>query len=57
MDTHFVEKVFLPSWKEEEGESVDPKIISRLRQFFSVRQSPSSEDLAEKQFNPWQFFS
>ena len=57
VDTHFVEKVFLPSWKEEEGELVDPKILSRLRQLFSVRQSSSSEDGKEKQFNPWRFFS
>ncbi len=57
MDTNFVEKVFLPSWKEEELESVDPKIISHLRQFFSIRQSPSSEDLSENPFNPWQFFN
>lgn len=57
VDTNFVEKVFLPSWHEEEWESVDPKIISHLRQLFSIRKNHPSDGSTEKQFNPWQFFN
>lgn len=56
VDTCFVEDIFLPSWKEEGVSSVDPKIISALRQAFSIHTGQSSGS-TEKTFNPWTYFS
>lgn len=56
VDTGFVEKVFLPVWKEKGIESVDPVVLSALRQAFSVR-APQPSSSMEKLFNPWTYFS
>ena len=56
VDTGFVEKVFLPSWKEEGINSVNPEIISALRQAFSAHVDGSTQP-TEKLFNPWTHFS
>jgi acetyl/propionyl-CoA carboxylase alpha subunit len=56
VDTGFVEKVFLPSWKEEGIQSMNPAIISALRRAFSVYVDRPSQS-KEKRFNPWAHFS
>ena len=56
VNTNFVEDIFLPSWKEEEVDSVDSKIISALRQAFSIHAGRTSRS-TEKVFNPWTYFS
>ena len=56
VDTGFIEKVFLPSWKEEGIQSVNPAVISALRRAFSVYVEGSSQS-TEKRFNPWAYFS
>ncbi len=57
--TRFVEEVFLKSWKDENVESLDPVILSSLRQSFfpPVSDSYISQQMGKKHFNPWTHFS
>ena len=57
VDTNFVEKVFLPNWKEEGIQSVNPKVISTLRQAFSSPVKQGDSSFLKEQFNPWTDFS
>lgn len=57
VDTGFVEKVFLPNWKEEGIPSVDPKVISTLHQVFSSPRKREDASFLKESFNPWTDFS
>ena len=57
VDTNFVEKVFLKSWKEPCPQSLDPEILSRLRESFRARKSKVFEESLKNSFNPWRFFN
>lgn len=57
VDTGFVEKVFLPNWKEEGIPSVDPKVISTLHRAFSSPLKQGDSSLLKESFNPWTDFS
>ena len=57
VDTGFVEKVFLPNWKEEGISSVDSKVISTLHQAFSSPRKRENSSFLKESFNPWTDFS
>ena len=57
LSTRFIEEVFLPSWKEEDINSVEPKVISSLLETFSTSEKKISFSQSKSYFNPWTYFS
>ena len=53
--TRFVEKEFLPLWKEPDSNLLDPQLIFTLRQNFSKSVSDNKQHphTPDKTFNPW----
>ena len=57
VSTRFVEEIFLPSWKEEDINSLPPEVISTLIKKLSFQKKTSYSNEKEKHFNPWTYFS